>query len=222
MNLFEIDFFNKTINLIKEAFKFKKYKAMNGFFAVVVGITMIPFVLLSFYLLLLVILETFLFKVLINLVNSLKLLVNQEGKEVHPATQFIIYLVSWPVLLALYLILSLSYVWIIIFYAILSLVTYIWTLGGFKFHLFAYEKDDISIEVNEKYRKALILTYVLIALIGFVAFVAYGVYTYVDLYYYFMEDLIIEYLLPFVYFGNIFTLLYTLIGLAPRPKFKTE
>ena len=47
MNLFSTDYLSKVTNLLKEAFKFKKYKAMHPFFAVVVGITVIPFVLVS-------------------------------------------------------------------------------------------------------------------------------------------------------------------------------
>ena len=62
MNLFSTDYLSKVTSLLKEAFKFKKYKAMHPFFAVVVGITVIPFVLVSLLLSVYLIIACFLFK----------------------------------------------------------------------------------------------------------------------------------------------------------------
>ena len=48
MNLHEIDFLSKLSLLLKEAFLFKKYKAMSPVAAVFVGLLMLPFVIASF------------------------------------------------------------------------------------------------------------------------------------------------------------------------------
>ena len=48
MLFLNVDFSKGMTTLLKESFKFKKYKALHPFFAVVVGLCQLPYVLISF------------------------------------------------------------------------------------------------------------------------------------------------------------------------------
>lgn len=148
MNLFQIDFLGKMATLLKEAFKFKKYRAMNPALAVFTGIFMLPLVAISFLITAILALLCFAFAVLSAPVKYLHGIVNNEGKEVKHATQAIVYLISWPMVFALYLAMSALLVAILPVYAALSITLYAWSVGGFKFHLFPHTQDDISIETS--------------------------------------------------------------------------
>lgn len=222
MNLLSTDYLSKVTSLLREAFKFKKYEAMHPFLAVITGITMIPFVAISLILSAFLIIDCFLFKIAKLPIDFLHNLVNQEGKEVKHATQFIIYFISWPLIFVLYALISFMLLWISIAYAIVSCIIYIWTLGGFKFHLYANEADDISIEVNGRYN-ALAIVYVCVqaAILLFIPII-HGTVLYADLYYnymeqYFSSDFAAAYNI-YYRLGVAFAFFYSLIGFAPRPK----
>ena len=138
-------------NLLKEAFKFKKYKAMPTALAVFTGILMIPFVVASFFVTAIFAVLSFAFAVFTSPVKFLHGVANNEGKDVKHATQFIIYFISWPLIFLCYAMMSLMLLIIAPTYAILSILPYIWSFGGFKFHLFMTDNDDISITVEKKY-----------------------------------------------------------------------
>ena len=76
---------------MKEAFKMRKYKAMPKALAVFVAILMAPIMITAILLSAALIVLTFMFKVVQTPIHYLKGILNSEGKEVHPATQFIIY-----------------------------------------------------------------------------------------------------------------------------------
>ena len=148
MNLFEINYLDKMSKLLKEAFKFKKYKAMPAAVAVFTGILMIPVVLASFVVTAIMTLLSFVFEVFTAPVKFLHVAVNYEGKEVKHATQFILYFISWPFIFLYYIVASLLLLLIVPVYALLSILLYAWSFGGFKFHIFMPNTDDISINVE--------------------------------------------------------------------------
>ncbi|MBQ9163094.1 MAG: hypothetical protein IJX74_07480 [Clostridia bacterium] len=172
MNLFEINYLDKLSALLKEAFKFKKYKAMPPALAVFVGILMLPFVLASFAVAATFAFLAFAFAVFTSPVKFLHTLVNKEGKDVLHATQFIVYLISWPFIFLCYSIMAFLLLLIIPAYAALSILLYVWSFGGFKFHLFMTESDNISITVEKKYMAIplvyVIVGFILVAIIPFV------------------------------------------------------
>ena len=151
MHLMEINFFEKLSRLTKEAFTFRKYKAMPPVLAVFAGILMIPFVLASFLVAAFFAVLSFAFAVVSSPVKSLHTLVNKEGKEVRHATQFIVYFISWPLIFFCYALMTILFLFIVPTYTLLSILFYIWSFGGFKFHLFMNEADDISIDAGIKY-----------------------------------------------------------------------
>lgn len=163
MNIFELDYLNCVITLLKEAFSFKKYKAMHPVLAVFTGIFMLPFVIGSSITAMTLIAVTFCFKVTKLPIDFLHDLMKSEGKDVHPATQFIIYFLSWSVVFSLYATLSLSLVVITVLYAFLSLETYIWTLGGYKFHaLIGAAGEKIAIRARVNYRPKTPLIFIIV------------------------------------------------------------
>jgi hypothetical protein len=150
MNFFDVDWLQKGADLMKEAFTFKKYKAMSPVLAVLSGIVMIPVVLLSFLLAAVYFLLSFFFSIEITPIKFLHGLITKEGKDVMHATQFAVYWIAWPVVFFFYVLASALLVFLAMFYALLSILTFVWSFGGFKFHLFPVEAD-ISIDVKEEY-----------------------------------------------------------------------
>lgn len=225
MNLFEINFLGKMSALLKEAFKFKKYKAMNPALAVFTGLLMLPIVVASFAVTAMLAAVCFAFNVLSSPVKFLHGIVTAEGKDVKHATQFIIYFISWPLVFFTYAIMSFLLLLIIPTYALLSFLTYVWSLGGFKFHLFVTNADDISIEVDGRY-SVLPWVYIFVGLaILVIAPVIHGTVHFVDLWNNFLEATFFGTFFGGIY-GNymsahvVFSILYSLIGFARFPKAK--
>lgn len=147
MSLFEIDYLKKTWLLMKEAFKFKKYKAMHPAFAVFVGIFMLPFVVISIALTAVLTVLCFVFNLVLTPIKHFHSIVHAEGQSVKAGAQFWIYFFTWIILFAFYLAFSFITVAIYLLYALLAIFAYIFSLGGFKFHIAPnYDSDDISIE----------------------------------------------------------------------------
>ncbi len=227
MSLFEIDFLKKMVTLLKEAFTFKKYKAMHPVLAVFTGIFMLPFVIASFVLTAILAVLCFLFTVFSSPVKYLHDLVTGEGKGVQHATQFIIYFISWPLVFFLYAMVAVLLLFIIPAYAALSVALYVWSLGGFKFHLFPNKVDDISIEVNGKY----FILPLVFAIIGAIVLVLipfiHAVIHFTALYQDYLERFFFS-----TFFGaggiysgyvgvfSLYAMLYSLIGFARNPKEK--
>ncbi len=222
MKLYETDFLQKMVTLLKEAFKFKKYKAMPAVLAVFTGILMIPIVISSFFAVAWLSILGFVFTVLSAPVKYLHEIVNQEGQGVKHATQTAIYLISWPTVFFLYVLMSALLLLLIPAYAIFAFSTYVWSLGGFKFHLFANAADDISIEVKGTY-KLLPLVFVLVGGMLLVVMPAFhGAIRFVELYELYLERyFLVEFIgiyTIYVMLHSAFATLYSLIGFAPNPK----
>lgn len=160
MNFFEVDWLKKGADLMKEAFLFKKYKAMHPVLAILCGILMLPLVLISFIMAGIYFVLSFFFTIEIAPIKFLHGLVSKEGEGVKHATQFAIYWIAWPVVFFLYLLASGFIVTLSMLYALTSILTFIWSFGGFRFHLFA-TAEDISVEVNDEYNMLLPAIYIL-------------------------------------------------------------
>lgn len=226
MSLFEMDFLKKTELLLKEAFKFKKYRAMSPALAVFTGILMIPLVAASFVVTAILAVMCFMFTVLSSPAKYLHDLVHSEGQSVKHATQTAVYLISWPFVFFLYVSMSFLLLLILPTYALLSVLLYAWSLGGFKFHLFASRTEDISIEVKGRYLVLPIVFIIVGYLLVFFIPLIHGVVIYMNLQAKDMEDWFF-YVFGGVYGGYIgahstFAFLYSLIGFARRPVDKSQ
>ncbi len=227
MTLFEIDFLQKLGTLLREAFKFRKYKAMHPALAVFTGIFMIPLVLLTFILTLILAPLEFFFSILTSPVKYLHAVVHDEGKTVMHATQFIIYFISWPLVFMMYATMSFLLILIIPIYALLSIVTYIWTLGGFKFHLHMTKYDDISIEVKGRYLWLPIAFIIVSSFIAVIIPSVHGAIHFVDLYANYIEDTFVESFVSSIYpmylgIQTLFATVYSIIGFSRMPKVKEK
>ena len=209
--------------LLKEAFTFRKYKAMHNVLAVFTGILMIPIVIASFLATAVFAALAFTFSILASPVKYLHEIVRGEREGVKHATQFIIYLISWPTVFFLYVLMSGLLLLMLPTYALLTFLLYVWSLGGFKFHLFPNQYDDLSIEVEGRYRYLPLIFIIIGGMTTVVVPMVHGVIHFVDLYEMYMERFF-----GISFFGGIypdyisifsaFAVLYSLIGFARNPK----
>lgn len=172
MSLFEIDYLKKTWLVMKEAFKFKKYKAMHPVFAIFVGILMLPFVAVSVVLTAVLSVLCFVFNLLLTPIKHFHGIVRSEGQATKAFAQGWIYFVPWVILFAYYLVMSFVTIVIYLLYAILAINAYIFSLGGFKFHIAPnYDSDDISIEVKGRFFVIPIVTVSLLGVLFILTFI---------------------------------------------------
>ena len=158
---FSVNFMQRATVVLKEAFSLKKYKAMPLPLAIIVGIFMLPTVIASFICAAVLYVMGYLFSVISLPVQRLHKLLRDEGQSVHNATQFIIYFISWGFIFFAYALLSFFLIMLTVLYSVFAILTYLWSLGGFKFHVFAND-EDISIEVNGKYNVIIPIVFIAI------------------------------------------------------------
>lgn len=158
---FSVNFMDRASVVLKEATQLKKYKAMPRLLAILVGIFMLPLAVAGYFFAGLVYVFGYLYAVSYQPVKNLHALLKEEGQNVKHGTQVVIYFLSWSGVFSAYVLLTSLMVSLTIMYTIFAILTYIWTLGGFKFHVFAAE-EDISIEVNGNYRLIIPIVYLCI------------------------------------------------------------
>ena len=152
MKLFQIDYLKKTGALMKEAFTFKKYKAMHPALATFVGIFMSPFLVVGLLLATILAVFAFVVNLIFTPLKHVHSLFQSEAKDVKHATQAIIYAISWPIFYLVYFAFSWLFIFIYLLYALLSGVMYIFTLGGFKYHVSPdFDSDDIAIKTKGRF-----------------------------------------------------------------------
>ena len=221
---FFVDYLTRTTALLKEAFTLKKYKAMPIVLAIFTGLIELPFFLLTLPLLLTLYVCGFIFKVISTIIEHLHDVVRRAGGEVKHATQFIIYFLSWGFIFFLYVLASALLLVLTVSYALAALLTYVWTLGGFKFHFFADESEELSTEVQSTYHVLLPLILLLGAILLLV--IVPLVCTLIEILPMYIGDITVEKVLDVFLLGVgkmknfhlLFTLLYTAIVLCPHPK----
>lgn len=147
---FTVNFMQSTSAVWKEAALLKKYKAMPLGLAIAVGVLMLPVALASAAVTVALYVLGYLFSVISLPTQRLHKLLREEGQNVKHATQFIIYFMSWGFVFSAYATLSAFMIILTILYTVFSLLSYVWTLGGFRFHAFAGE-ENISVDVEGKY-----------------------------------------------------------------------
>ena len=139
------------------------------------------------------------------------------------ATQFIIYFISWPTVFFLYVLMSFLMLMMLPTYALMSFLTYVWSLGGFKYHLFPTKYEDISIEVEGAYHYLPVAFIIVGGIALLVVPLTHGIIYFIDLYEKYLEKIFFR-----SFFGDIypiyvavfsaFAILYSLIGFARHPK----
>ena len=237
MIFLNVDFSKKVTDLFKEAFKFKKYKAMPIFFAIVVGICQLGFAASSFLIAGAIYVFNFVLKLSAIPIEFLHAIVRNEKDEVKAGAQTVIYLISWPIIFLTYALLVTLVLILDILYVLFALATFIWTLGGFKFHLLPSDATNIEKNVEGKYNKSLLIAFIVILLaILIILPLALVVLHYISLpeldQIYLFENAETEILIENIIFttkakstiasniADFFIFLYTLIVFIPLPKAK--
>ncbi len=169
---FSINFMKRATVVLQEALKLKKYKAMPVALAVIVGILMLPIIIAGFVCAAVLYILGYFFSVVSLPTQRLHKLLHDEGQSVQHATQFVMYFLSWTFVFSTYALLSFFLIVLTVLYSVFSILTYIWTLGGFKFHVFASE-EDISIEVEGKYSTAIAVIFIAVMAALYVLLPAY-------------------------------------------------
>lgn len=147
---FSINFVERVTAVLKEAIQLKKYKAMPLYFAIPTGIFLLPVALIAAGLSALIYVLGYLFSVVLLPIESLYKLLHDEGQKVKHGTQIVVYLLSWGFVFGAYVALTAFLVTLTVLYTLFSIFTYLWTLGGIRFHLFANEENFV-VEVEGKY-----------------------------------------------------------------------
>jgi hypothetical protein len=160
---FSVNFLERATVVLKEAALLKKYKAMPLALAILVGIFMLPLVLASVLLAIPLYVFGYLFSVVSLPVQSLHKLLREEGQNIKHGAQIVVYLLSWSFIFGAYAMLTFFLVSLTVLYSVFSIFTYLWTLGGFKFHLFAKD-EDISVNVEGTYKP--IIPAIFLAIMG--------------------------------------------------------
>ncbi len=163
-----MDFLGCYKNLIIEVFLFRNYKRMDIILAILCAICVSPFIIIFVSLLLLyggiIILLEFFEGPLKYLHSFLK----QEGQDVSPAAQFIIYFIGFPLIFTLKTVVSL-FTFILFIVHLLSIVMgYYATLGGLEMNLFITNNVDLNKKYDlVDYKRGLIITFILIVICTF-------------------------------------------------------
>ena len=219
---FSVNFMSRASAVLCEAFKLKKYKAMPLVLAIIVGIFMLPIAIAGLVCAGVLYVSGYLFSVVSLPIQRLHKLLRDEGQGVHSATQFIIYFLSWSFVFSCYAMLSLFLISLTVLYTVFSILTYIWTLGGFKFHAFASD-EDISIEVDGKYNILIPVIFIAVMAVLLIVLPAINaVSTIIDYEIKFtfdvFKDLFKEEAASLRAWRLLFSALYAAFAFAPNPK----
>ena len=209
--------------MLREILSFKQYKRMNILFRVLVTIVELPFIVCFLAYLLMFYVYYVLFAMVDEVVEYLKRFVNDEGKEVKHATQFIVYFFGFPVILIGKIFTSIFTIFIFLSYLLASLFGEVITLYGFKFQPFISKaNDDYSLEVSEE--KISVGRLLVFVIIGLVLLVGCNV-----LYYIGLVDLskngtsAILTVSSFVILGyEIFTILFSVLGFNKKKEIEKK
>lgn len=229
MNFFENDYTQNATQLFKEAIKLKKYKAMNPVLAIFTAIFMLPLIVVDAFLLCALYVWGFLYNLMFIPVKFIHDVLKAERGEVMHAAQAVLYLVSWPIVFTAYTILSLTVFALNCIYALTAIFAYIWTLGGFKFHVSVVKLNEISIKTNGKLLLIPLIYIIVCAVIIFVwpfistlaEAIKYEIFKYDGAF----KTVFAAYkaaCIAKVPLTALFSILYSAIAFGPRPGVKAE
>ena len=189
--------------------------------AIFVAIFLSPFFLMFFVYLGISIVLSWLFVVIETPIKLLHDVVTKEGEKVKHATQFIIYFISWPFIFLLYIIYAFTAVSLTILYIYTSIMGYIASLGGYKFHV-APTTECIEKEMYKSKYVPQSLVFIIINAVAIITLAIVLLIIFSNLYRDYMEETFIFYFIPSIqiYFGIyvVFCYIYIPISYCSRDK----
>lgn len=170
MELFEINYFDRAKALFVEAFSFKKYKCMNGFFAFVTALVLLPLQLFCLGLGAFMLVTALVLRIAYSLVTSWHKIVTDEGQKVKHGSQVVIYALTWPFTFFAYFLSGIMLIGLAIEHVIFGCASYIWTLGGVKFRAFIGDSsEDCAAPAEGKYKAIIPIIFTIIVAVLAVA-----------------------------------------------------
>lgn len=162
------DFLVSMNRLWGMSFSFRTYKKVPLVAAIFAGIILWPVLLLSLLFSLVYYCNAIFLKICTIPLEYLTNLLHDEGKDVKHATQAVIYLIGFPLVFLMNVVRSFLTISLVIQYAIISFLNYLWTLKGFEFHPYlpeggCVELPDTPVQTSEKL-KVLIISAAVLAL----------------------------------------------------------
>ena len=200
-----MDYLELMNNLLKETFAFANYKKLPVLFRILCTIVVFPFIFSFFILVGLYYLLATLYKCLKSPVEHLLNFVKEEGKDVKHATQFIIYLIGFPIIFLVNVFLSVLVCGLFILNLLINITGYIATLGGITFTPFLFDKKERKFEENKFMGSIAVIVFSVIGLILVSLYYIYILGIFGIIYFDYYSDL-----LPF-YYGSIAYSLFVII-----------
>ena len=178
--------------LVKEAFKFKKYKKLSLPLRILTIIVEIPFIVLSLLSVGLFYVYYCIFNLITDPIEYVKSIIRNEGKEVKHATQFIIYFFGFPFVVLATIFISFLTLFLAFSFFFANLYGEVATLHGFKFQPFiSSASEDFEINVSDKkYNLGVLVSFLVInyvLLIGMNIFMGITISTAMSNYNYYYE-----------------------------------
>ncbi len=224
MELFEINYFDRAKALFVEAFTFKKYKCMNGFFAFVTALVLLPLQMFCLGLGGFMLITALVLRIAYRLVTSWHKIVTDEGQKVKHGSQVVIYALTWPFAFFSYTLAGLMLIGLAVEYVVFGCASYIWTLGGVKFRAFIGDSsEDCEAPANGKYKAIVpIIFAIIVAALAIVLPILIALILFIILYANYMETMFFVTFLP-IYAGLLditflFGCLYSFFVYAKGPK----
>ncbi len=150
--------------LLKEAFKFKKYKKLNLPLKILTIIVEIPFIVASLLMVGAFYVYYCVFNIITDPIEYVKSIIRCEGKDVKHATQFIIYFFGFPFVVLATIFISFLTLFLALCFFFASLYGEIATLHGFKFQPFINSaSEDFEVDVSDKkYSRGVLISFFVI------------------------------------------------------------
>lgn len=164
-----MNFFEKINLLLKEALTFKQYKRMCVFFRILVGILMFPSYIVCFSLAMEYYFLTIIHKLFSLPADILEKFYKDQSKDVHCATQAVIYFVCLPFVFMLKVLLAFLSFFLGVYYFVLTIALQIATLNGITFKPFIIEEANRDYSPLEKMPVLNGLTFVLVCYLLLIA-----------------------------------------------------
>lgn len=150
-------------NLIREAFSFKKYKALPLPLAIIIGIFLLPVWATAFSFAALFYVAAAILAICDFPVETLLAFVRREAKEVNEITQVFVYFFGWPLILFFKVFAILCKIFNYVVYFVATVFFFIASLCGVEFD-FKMEKNDRNLVAEEKNKPAMVKGIILVVL----------------------------------------------------------
>ncbi len=150
-------------NLIREAFSFKKYKALPLPLAIIIGIFLLPVWATAFSFAALFYVAAAILAICDFPVETLLAFVRREAKEVNEITQVFVYFFGWPLILFFKVFAILCKIFNYVVYFVATVFFFIASLCGVEFD-FKMEKNERNLVAEEKNKPAMVKGIILVVL----------------------------------------------------------